>query len=72
MWLAEPLSVCASAWSECEPARIREAETGVAGRAFGEHGSEDASPLIEVVVDFGRGLALMRAQDPAYVLGQSG
>ena len=48
-----------------------EAETGIAGCAFGEHGGEDASPLIEVVVDFGRGLVLMRAQDPAYVLGQA-
>jgi len=25
----------------------------------------------EVVVDFGRGLVLVRAQDPAYVLGQA-
>src|SRR5690349_10553132 len=61
----------ASAWSEWEPARVGEAETGVAGCAFGEHGGEDAGPLIELVVDFGRGLALMRAQDAADVLGQA-
>jgi hypothetical protein len=46
-------------------------ETGVARRALGEHGGQDAGPLIEVVVDFGRGLVLMRAQDPAHVLGQA-
>jgi hypothetical protein len=56
--LRSRLAVRAGAWSEFEPARVGEAETGVAGRAFGEHGSEDASPLIEVVVDFGRGLVL--------------
>src|SRR5690242_19211677 len=65
------LAVRVNAWSECEPARVGEAETGVAWRAFGKHGGEDASPLIEVVVDFGRGLVLMRAKDPAYVLGQA-
>src|SRR5260370_19592022 len=69
--LRSRLAVRANAWSECEPARVGETETGVAGRAFGEHSREDASPLIEVVVDFGRGLVLMRAQDPAYVLGQA-
>src|SRR6185312_7516397 len=57
--------------SECDPARVGEAETGVAGRAFGEHGGEDAGALVEVVVDFGRGLVLAGAQDPAYVLGQA-
>ena len=51
--------------------RVGEAETGVAGRAFGEHGGEDTSALIEIVMDFGGGLVLMRAQDPAYVLGQA-
>src|SRR5690242_19527835 len=69
--LRSRLAVRAGAWSEFEPARVGEAETGVAGCAFGEHGGEDASPLVEVVVDFGRGLVLMRAQDPAYVLGQA-
>ena len=58
----------AGARSECDPGRVGEAEAGVAGRAFGEHGGEDAGPLVEVVVDFGRGLALVGAQDPAYVL----
>src|SRR5215470_9810027 len=65
------LAVRAGAWSECELARVGEAETRVAGRAFGKHGGEDASPLIEVVVDFGRGLVLIRAQDPAHILGQA-
>ncbi len=69
--LRSRLALRAGAWSECEPAWVGEAETGVAGRAFGEHGGEDASPLIEVVVDFGRGLVLTRAQDPAYLLGQA-
>src|SRR5260370_13284957 len=69
--LRSRLAVRAGAWSECELAWVGEAETGVAGRAFGEHSGEDASPLIEVVVDFGRGLIWMRAQDPAYVLGQA-
>ncbi len=65
------LAVRAGAWSECEPARVGEAETCVARRAFGEHGGKDASPFIEVVVDLSRGLVLMRAQDPADVLGQA-
>src|SRR5215467_2745455 len=69
--LQSQLAVRAGAWTECELARVGEAETGVAGRAFGEHGGEDASPLVEVVVDFGRGLVLVRAHDPAYVLGQA-
>src|SRR5438132_14193189 len=69
--LRSRLAVRVNAWSECELARVGEAETGVVGRAFGEHSGEDASPLIEVVVNFGRGLVLMRAQDPAYVLGQA-
>jgi hypothetical protein len=65
------VAVHPGAWSECEPARVGEAETGVAGGAFGEHGGEDASPFIEVVVDFGRGLVLMRAQDPAHLVVSS-
>src|SRR5215470_3920427 len=69
--LQSQLAVRAGAWTECELARVGKAETGVAGRAFGKHGGEDASPRIEVVVDFGRGLVLMRAQDPAHVLGQA-
>jgi hypothetical protein len=47
--LRSRLAVHAGAWSECEPARVGEAETGVARRAFGEHGGEEAGPLIEVV-----------------------
>ena len=65
------MPVRAGARSERDPARVGEAETGVAGRAFGEHGGEDTGPLVEVVVDFGRGLVLVGAQDPAYVLGQA-
>src|SRR2546423_7168674 len=68
---ADRLPVRAGTWSERDPARVGEAETGVAWRAFGEHGGEDAGPLVEVVVDFGRGLVLVGAQDPAYVLGQA-
>jgi hypothetical protein len=68
---AEPVSFRAGAWSACEPARVGEAETGVTWRPFGEHGREDARPLVEVVVDFGGGLVLVRAQDPAYVLRQA-
>ena len=63
------LAVRAGAWGECDPARVREAETGVAGRAFGEHGGQDACPLVEVVMHFGGGLVFVRAQDPADVLG---
>ena len=71
MGLQSRLAVLDGAWSKCDLARVGEAETGVAGRAFGEHDGQDAGPLIEVVVDFGRGLVLMRAQDPAYLLSQA-
>jgi hypothetical protein len=51
--------------------RIRKPKIGVTGRALGEHGGEDASPLIEIVMNFSRRFILMRAQDPAHVLSQA-
>jgi hypothetical protein len=55
----------------CELAWVGEAEARVARCASGEHGSEDAGPLVKVVVDFGRGLVLAGAHDPVCVLGQA-
>src|SRR5690348_14679341 len=46
-------AVCAGARGERDLARVREAEAGIAGCAFGEHGGQDAGPLVEVVVDLG-------------------
>jgi hypothetical protein len=65
------LAACAGAWGQCELAWAGEAEACVAQCVSGEHGGEDAGPLVEVVVDFGRGLVLLDAQDPGCVLGQA-
>ena len=69
--LAGLVAACAGAWGQCELAWIGEAEACGARCASGEHGGEDAGPLVEVVVDFGGGLVLVGAQDPAWVLGQA-
>jgi len=42
--------------------------TGAAGRSLGEHSGEDAGARVKIVMDFGCGLALMRAQDTTHVL----
>jgi len=69
--LAGLVAACAGAWGQCELAWVGEAEACEARCASGENGSEDAGPLVKVVVDFGRGLVLAGAQDPACVLGQA-
>jgi hypothetical protein len=54
-----------------EASGVGEAEAGVAGGAFDECGGQDAGLLVVVVVDFGGGLAVTEAQDPAGVLDEA-
>src|ERR1035437_3910153 len=53
------------------PAGVGEAETGVAGRTFGERGSEHSGGDVVIVVDLGGVLARVCSQDATGVLDQS-
>lgn len=55
---------------EREPTGVRKAEAGVAGCAFGERRGEHGCVLVVVVVDLGRCLARVYAQDPSGVLDE--
>jgi hypothetical protein len=54
-----------------EPPWVGKAQTGVARRAFGQRGGEDAGGYVVVVVNLGGGLARKRSEDAAGVLHQS-
>ena len=54
-----------------EFAGVGEAKAGVPGSALGQRRGEHADLLVVVVVDFGRGLAFVGAQDPPGVLQET-
>jgi hypothetical protein len=74
LWLA---LVAPRYWSveaarcEREMPRVREAEAGITGGAFGERCGEHTCVYVVVVVNLGGGLAGVGAQDPAGVLDEA-